>query len=1124
MYPEQHGFSESFIENQGTASISEIVNSLPYYSPNFTSGAVKTLPIEGIAENSVRKLQGIITPEYSGVYRFWLAGEDSAILSISEDDSKFKRKEIAHLTLPTIDVTSLGTYREQLSELVTLEAGKKYYIQIDHQTGSGDNSINLMWSAASKPLTNWARQGASASQSSTSVKGVPARAIDGNTSGDWNSGSITHTNGSKSGAWWRVDLKADRVIDRIELYNRNLNGFSLRKRLSNFRVTVEDQAGNITFTKDFHTSGSYVDAVEYIETSGVTGRFVKVQSLGKNSNNDNILSLAEVKVLGRSDSDDHYYPISSIESLSPKPFYEDGQDVDADDLIDTWEEKYGFDPTKAELDDYASYADPDKDGLSNIEESGRDSDPFVGETFPQKLTMEKWQDQLHFNVSDFVQSSHYFEKSDLSGLVDTTSYRNINQYQFIRLRGYITAPESGYYHFWVSGTTGAEFWLSSDETKYRKQRIAALGGEFGSGTAGVFAVGSGRFDQYASQASEKVYLEAGEKYFMEMLSQQHHAVNRHITVAWARPNAPRELLPIEFVSSYGYEVADSDDDYLPDAWEEEYGLSSTTNGKYDPAREGEYGDFDNDGLTNREEFVAGTNPANSDSDGDGYDDFYEIVQAGSNPNEVDLLAVTEVADVDLQTYSSDALVWSESGGVLTANGFRGDVSWDFNAPTEGHWVLNIETRLEGSIQVGEEVKIFAYLDGVLLEEVDLKYSAAGKGTLRLITPQISSGTHSLKLFIDNTVAYRRVAIESFTVNLPVGLDADDDGTVDWIKDELEELNFVKPYATSSVVSPAFIEGSARNQALVNGELTEVGTDSKLWYTNIELAQVGDTSFEVEFEEGVNAVGHMTWVNTNIMTNPNLVIRKGDSLKLVAIPTVGVYGGAVTYTIGNNVYEVADASESYIFTFESEGEHLVIAQLANGEVGTLTVDVKQAEFVNETVDFVSNTAGVLSFKNELVDHQLLFDGGSSIVVTDQTFPNATTFNLNVLPTGQGSKKLAARLYEDGPIVGVKDINIIKLSDALQNDSTASFNPLDFPNYRLVVSPIVLTNLPEGGYIKVRIYRSGVTFLDGSTKLAISTADFVNGSYNLQFLFNKNLTGGYCHYIDIYDRNGKLVASR
>lgn len=72
-------------------------------------------------------------------------------------------------------------------------------------------------------------------------------------------------------------------------------------------------------------------------------------------------------------------------------------------------------------------------------------------------------------------------------------------------------------------------------------------------------------------------------------------------------------------------AADTDLDYLPDEWEQEYLMSLDATGE---------GDLDGDLLVNRREFEAGTDPTRRDTDGDGLDDAREVAM-GSSPLEAD---------------------------------------------------------------------------------------------------------------------------------------------------------------------------------------------------------------------------------------------------------------------------------------------------------------------------------------------------------------------------------------------------------------------------------------------------------------------------------------------------------
>lgn len=87
---------------------------------------------------------------------------------------------------------------------------------------------------------NVARQG-KAKQKNTSSGGEASRGIDGNTSGTYNDGGQTHSQGSTRDPWWEVDLMSEQPIEAITIWNRSENNGNYVSRLEGFTLTVLDK-------------------------------------------------------------------------------------------------------------------------------------------------------------------------------------------------------------------------------------------------------------------------------------------------------------------------------------------------------------------------------------------------------------------------------------------------------------------------------------------------------------------------------------------------------------------------------------------------------------------------------------------------------------------------------------------------------------------------------------------------------------------------------------------------------------------------------------------------------------------------------------------------------------------
>ncbi len=114
-----------------------------------------------------------------------------------------------------------------------------------------------------------------------------------------------------------------------------------------------------------------------------------------------------------------------------------------------------------------------------------------------------------------------------------------------RIRGYITAPMTGDYTFWVASDDTSELWLSTDDQPAHKARIAFVD---------KYAA-SRDWNKYPCQKSAPISLKAGQKYFVEVLYKEAGGAD-NIAVGWAKPDdpanpaAPSEVVPGDMLSPW----------------------------------------------------------------------------------------------------------------------------------------------------------------------------------------------------------------------------------------------------------------------------------------------------------------------------------------------------------------------------------------------------------------------------------------------------------------------------------------------------------------------------------------------------------------------------------------------
>lgn len=1171
--PFQVGGNQGFLEFDVWKGITGVSVSDLVYNSKFTGpadGRTWTRAETGNwGDNYGGRMRGTVTAPVTGDYTFWVAGDDNVELWLSDSESRFGKKLVAYHEGYT-GPRQWEKYTTQKSASYRLQAGQKYYIEALVKDLGGADHLSIGWDCL--PVPAWSED-----------------AVGDNVTATWTeNGGVVSVTAEAGDIWGSADrfayrshtLDGDGVVTaRIAEMNNPYGwakvGLMFRETLdanSKHALVCRSGAGRLAFQSRAETGGA--SASQHTDTSQLAN-WVRIERTGDvfkgyysedglnwtflgertivmpqvihigfaatdNTGADPVVATIDnfsVSVPGQAG----LIPSSALTSILP-----DANDLDDDNLPDDWETQVGLNATTA-ANGQGQYGDPDGDRIDNYHEYLLGSDPLQAGGVPGYLMREVWYNIGGGHVNDLTGSGKFLLLSDLAEpLASTEAPSNHADYYGQRIRGRVVAPVTGYYRFWIAGDDGSELWLSSDSRKFNKRRISWIRKE------GVFDeladfgwTEPQEWDLYLSQRSESFYFEAGQEYFLEILHKERTG-DDHVAVAWQYTDAntgqtfDRELIPATQLRSFGPDADDSDDDYLPDSWETEYGLDPADNGYVD-SRQGEYGDYDNDLLINHEEWLQGTDPTNADSDGDGVDDYTEIHAYGSDPSKADIGAHVLVDSATPSSFATHLGDWgTNADGSITSLQRRGKLTYTLTAATAGVHILEVAGRTAGTSQATEYLPIKLAIDGIYMGSYQLVSRNGGQGLVEGITPWLTAGSHTLEIVYDNHVAGRFLQIDSVKLLQPGGIDENGNGTPDWLERQLVAENAVTVCPQESLVSPACIEGKARyfGQFAVSSAGLPLIADKALgygWYVNVPLStplpdeDVAPTPVDFSFEDGSLALQQqITWKETDVLTVGDLTIRKGDSLRLTALPDLGPndpHSIKVTLTINGNVIATDyKAANPHVYTFDAAGDYTVQVDCRHGNTkveGSIVVTVLDADFGEPFEVFANRSRNweVPGVGNKVfVEH----DPRLGFVEVDPSAEGYRTFRVDTFDPVE--RRVLARTEVGGAII---DHGVVEGYQVYSTSQTGDVNFVQtFSNGdRIVRMSIVAPYLPEGAYIKLKIFVSGVTFLDGTKEKVLTAADFdSNGVLYIDYNFPAGTTTSACHRLYLYDADDNLIGQR
>ena len=811
----------------------------------------------------------------------------------------------------------------------------------------------------------------------------------------------------------------------------------------------------------------------------------------------------------------------------------------------------GFDFSAFTNPDLSPPGNPAGDGLTNRVKYAYSLDPTVAANFTNGLTRERWENLSGSRVADLTGTpgsrGRFLLAPDSRALVPGVDESGTGAGYGERYRGFITAPVSGTYHFWIAGHNEAELWLADGSivktvdgqatpltNRFGKLRIAWIEDP----RLGQNYTQAQDFDRFASQLSRAVQLQAGQRYYFEVLHKQDGG-DDNVAVAWQVPGSSREIIPAGAFNGDFTEAADLDDDNLPDAWEAQNGLNPADNGLSDP-RDGHYGDWDGDGLNNLEEYQLGTDPKSIDTDGDGLSDKDERDLYHTNPLGSDTGAT--YATLPPQIYAGATGRWSrDASGSLTALDRRGEISYTFTVASgdAGAFQISLVGGAAGVPRPTERLPLVFSINGTRVGSATLTSINGGSDTAGVITPWLAAGTYTLTILHDNYRAALQLRIDSLLILSLAGIDSNGNHRPDWLDRRLAADNRLTRIPSTSLTSPLCIEGVADPGVNAQGHQSRIpGLSLKVdniplapnvsvdsaFYADVPLSESGPTTVTARFQSGALTESHsITWLPTNLRAHNALHIRKGDSLRLDAWNNAGVPGKNTTFTVTLDGILLEDSlshtthnsGQPFTVTFDTAGSHTLVTTYGNKPPHTTTLHVHRANF---GPDLSARAYFPVAWTPLSLAPNLTVQPDSRLAWAETT-SNGSPRSFSVTPFEAGVRHVLARIPDDavGAPCAIVDRGTINCFYLAYIDETGDAQVIyTYPDgTSLMRGSIVAVGLPPDVRIRLNSYYQGTIFSNGSNTLWLTAADFdQNGIANIDFEWDGEGRPQMCTFVELF----------
>ncbi len=153
------------------------------------------------------------------------------------------------------------------------------------------------------------------------------------------------------------------------------------------------------------------------------------------------------------------------------------------------------------------------------------------------ISFQRWNNISGSAVSNLTSNVNYPNNPSSTGTRTTFEMQtNLGSNLGIRMNGYICAPTTGNYVFWIASDASGELWISTTSSPANKVRRAY----------NTSSTNSRQWNKYSTQKSVAIAMVAGQLYYVEALMKESTGSD-NLAVGWAKPgqstSAPSQVIP-----------------------------------------------------------------------------------------------------------------------------------------------------------------------------------------------------------------------------------------------------------------------------------------------------------------------------------------------------------------------------------------------------------------------------------------------------------------------------------------------------------------------------------------------------------------------------------------------------